>query len=148
VIDEMGNSTSFKPSDVARWFATHVIKWSEWLGMQWARLSSFMDFIKLENVYVAITNLSNPIFEIIGAPYFFMRGYCTMANLYDHPYLTVIGSIVLITVCVFVSRKFLLSRGYLAVREQDECEYVHEHEKSASYYEEKSTTTMKSKKIK
>jgi hypothetical protein len=77
-----------------------IADWSEYIfaqiGMQFARISSFMLYIKFEELFVTLEDLITPIVSIFASPIQFVKGYLDAAHEYQYPIMITVGSIVLI----------------------------------------------------
>lgn len=66
------------------------------IGKAFAYLSSYLEIINIYDLITAFVDLIRPIISIIKSPYYFVKGYMSVAFLYDHPYMITTGSIILI----------------------------------------------------
>lgn len=82
----------YAPSDALNTLARRLQDGWEWLGRFWAKLSSFLTWIRLERLFKAMYNISDPIFQMVVSPFYFLKGYVETARLYDHPWKIRIGS--------------------------------------------------------
>lgn len=105
-IDEQGNSTYFKPSDIWIWM---VHKWDdllEFLGFCLAYVSSFLTCLKMNRVLHMVHNQVEPIVNFITSPYYFFKGYMDVAVLYEHPYIVGAGTCLLMIILFILNMKF------------------------------------------
>jgi hypothetical protein len=95
---------SYHLSIIANW----SIRFWRFLGETFAWLSSYLDWFDMTKLLQTIRDLFLPVWNIMTSPIWFLWGYINTADLYNHPYLVVLGSVILITLisatiyyCVF-----------------------------------------------
>lgn len=77
----------------------------EELGNMAARLSSFLTIFDFSDMLKALNRLWTPCWQMITSGAYFFKGYVSEMNLYEHPYLVTLGSIILVFL-VFYSLRF------------------------------------------
>ncbi len=95
-----------KPSKFFKIGSEFIQEQWENLGYLFAKISALFTWIKLEKVFQALSDLLEPLVEIILSPVYFIKGYVDTANLYDHPYMVGIGSFVLLMGIGYVLTRF------------------------------------------
>lgn len=120
------NESTFKPS-TAMWKVVPIAEdvWY-WCGVQAARISSFLTFLKdlLHNVWtwikdffsgfwITVSDLFTPIFKFLFSWTYFFEGYAEKAREYAYPALIGVGSIVLIFILVCVVTWLLTKYEYI-----------------------------------
>lgn len=70
------------------WFAT---------GRLAAKISSFYTYINFGELMETFHDLFKPMIDICTSPFHFVRGYISVAQIYNHPYLIGFGSVTMIS---------------------------------------------------
>ncbi len=108
-----------KPStilwDCVAWLRTF---W-EWLGGFFAWISSYLAWFNLDDAFKTFFALVEPIWECFASVWYFFKGYYEYMNIYEHPYMIIFGSIVLIiAVCYYGTQ--LWNKRYNDSEDQDD----------------------------
>ena len=69
----------------------------EWLGNRLAWVSSFLDWLDLKDMIKAFKNLCEPMIDLCITPLYTVKGYIDQLNIYDHPYMVFVGTLILAT---------------------------------------------------
>lgn len=97
---------SYKPSVALNSLSTVVGNLFTHIGRAFARLSSYLEFIRLYDLGITIADLLFPVIEMCFAPLYFLRGYLSETVLYEHPILILIGSCILLLGVPFYMSKY------------------------------------------
>lgn len=93
---------SNKPSYYICIVRDNILYLSEDIGIIFAYISSYLDIINLQDLAQAFTNIFMPIWEICAEfPIYFKKGYMSITVLYDHPYIIILGSVLLVFNIIF-----------------------------------------------
>lgn len=88
--------TMLRPSVALEFVSTKSQELFRFLGTQWAKLSSYLTWINLEELQVTIKDLAKPTVELIGSPLQALKGYYEKAITYQYgPWQIYLGSFLL-----------------------------------------------------
>lgn len=87
--------STFKPSVAISWLSETLGNAFYNIGVGISKLSSFLTYIKLEDLYKTAHDLFKPIFELAWSPFQIIKGYCETALTYKYPIIITIGSLLL-----------------------------------------------------
>ena len=89
--------SNFKPSIAINSTIEPLQNWFEYIGESFARISSYLHWLKLDELATTLKDLFIPIVKIFTAPVFGIKGYLTYTwKNFNNPYIIYIGSILLI----------------------------------------------------
>lgn len=91
-----------KPSVFLKFLVSWANWFYEWLGIQFGRLSSFITYLKIEELFDSIKDVMVPLFDfLIVSPFYFFKGYFLIVCDYKWPILIFIGSFVILDLVVW-----------------------------------------------
>jgi hypothetical protein len=98
------NHWAYRPSIGLGHVATFAINRFTDLGRIIARLSSFLTYLHLEEMFETIGAVVTPAWKLIISPFYTITGYFSQIKFYNHPYLVVVGSMSLVAAVAFPFR--------------------------------------------
>lgn len=94
--------SQFKPSVVINWTADTLKNIFYNIGVGFSKLSSFLTYIKLDDLYKTAHDLLKPTFELIGSPLQTIKGYWDTALTYSYPITVTLGSLTLFATLMYL----------------------------------------------
>lgn len=95
-----------KPSIILNKIADKAIAFWEWLGHIVAWVSSFLHWFNFEDALLTASNLFEPLVTLFWSWIYFIKGYTEQMDVYEHPYMVIFGSI-MIVIASYISYKKL-----------------------------------------
>ncbi len=90
------NKFSFKPSVIIGFIADKAIVMWEFIGRIFGHLSSFITYLKFEELYKSVHTLGKEIWRLLASPLYGIREYFNVAYEYRWPVLIGIGSLLIL----------------------------------------------------
>lgn len=100
------HSSNMKPSVGITFVADYAKLLFHMIGSQFSRLSSFLTYIKLDELYITAYDLIKPSFELLWSPLQAVKGYWDIAMTYKYPGSIALGSIVLCVSCMYLGHRY------------------------------------------
>ena len=114
-----GQAITIRPSFFLNKIAKFFMDLFELLGYFCAKISSFYELIKWEEIKLTLYDLFKPSFDICSSPLYFIKGYVEEMNIYDHPYMIIAGSITIIILVLYGlyygQSRWLITSRYVSV---------------------------------
>jgi hypothetical protein len=106
------HESQIKPSIYITHIATRSRSVFEYIGKQFGRLSKFITYLKFEELFITITDVLNPLFNLCTSPFYIIKGYTDVVLEYKWPVLICIGSTIIICgvlyLLLWLKRKYYL----------------------------------------
>lgn len=90
------NKSNYKPSVAINFCSEKAKLLFKIIGTNIAKLSSFLVYIKFEELYATLYDIVKPTYELCMSPIEIIKGYADKASTYKTPGMIAIGSITLI----------------------------------------------------
>lgn len=104
------NNWAVRPSAGLTWAAEKAVLGFTTLGVWIARLSSFYTYLHVHEVFHTLGALIKPVWRLTTSPFWIIKGYVeriSMNDVYEHPYLVVLGTLTIVGVTAYFLRGYL-----------------------------------------
>ena len=75
----------------------------EWIGIQLARLSSFLEYLKFFELWQSAWAIIEPLIQLVASPTWILWGYLKRIQTYAHPVIVWMGSLLLVGIVTWAT---------------------------------------------
>lgn len=106
---------TYRPTFYLWLIANKAQDYWEIVGRVFAIVSSFIHRLELEEMFLTIRIIGEPLFRIISSPIYFLKAYSKEMETYKFPILIGVGSIILVIFGNYMYAHFLMGRPVMGL---------------------------------